>query len=368
MKPHLDRDGVPFNVHGGLTIVPMPGFESRARRLAQLIHEKSKLAGELETPVDVVVPSFKLRPSAEPYLELRKKHIDGHDVFVLASGPGTYEMTGQMTYLLAYLAGRKAARITIVFGYFPQGRSDRDEPNVFALPPILVASWLAVSQGLLKRIVCADPHSDQSTMIGHPGLITPVWLTYRLLKHVYNEAIKVSDKIVIAFPDASARKRFKKAIHQLQRDIGHDLSMVYASADRIDADHKNIEGMSGAINTVSGALVIQLDDETATGKTQMLAAKQLREAGATEVWTAVTHGVLCREAPSMFQHASGYISRLYITDTIPTESRSELDLLIQSNRLHVLSWIDDIKWLIYNVHWGEDVRETRGIENHQDDE
>lgn len=363
MQQHLDRDGVPFSAHGGLTIVPMPGFQDRARELATLIHEKSRREGKLETPVDVAIPAFKYRPSLEPYVELGKRHIDSHDIFVLASGPGTHEMIGWLDYLLAYLAGRKASRITIVFGYLPQGRSDKDEHKVFSLPPILVTKWLALSDGLLRRIVCADPHSDQSTMVGKTGLITPVWLTYRLLKHVYNEALTVSDKIVLAFPDASAKKRFKVALAQLKRDLGRDVPIVYASADRVDAEHKSIEGMGGNLTAIDGALVIQVDDETASGTTQMNAAARLKEAGAREIWTAVTHGVLCKSAPQLFASPESLISRLYIMDTIPPENRSELDVLRASGRLYVLSWMDDMAWVIYNAHWGYDVRETRGVEH-----
>ncbi len=363
MQPPRDTDGIPFCRHGGLTLVPMPGFESCANELAQLILEKSKRDGENRTPVDVAIPQFKYRPSREPYLVFGKRHVDAHDVFVLASGPGTYEMTGQMDFLLAYLAGHKTSRITIVFGYFPQGRSDRDEHKVFAVPPILVTKWLALSQGLLRRIVCLDPHSDQSTMVGHTGLITPVWLTYRLLKHVYTEAQTVSDKIVLAFPDASARKRFKVALRQLRVDLGYEPQIIYASADRVDAERKTIDGIGGDLSSIDGALVIQLDDETASGGTQMKAAEQLHKVGAREIWSAVTHGVLCANAPTLFAAPDSFITRLYITDTIPPEHRPELQELLRSDRLRVLSWKDDAAWIILNVHWGIDVRETRGIKN-----
>lgn len=363
MRTQLDRDGVPFCMQGGLTLVPMPGFEERARQLASLISEKSRRPAELNTPVDIAVPSFKLRPSGEPFLELGKEHLDSHDVFVLASGPGSYEMVGQMDFLLGYLAGHKAGRITIVFGYMPQGRSDKDERDVFALPPILVTKWLALAQGLLKRIVCVDPHSDQSTMVGHTGLITPVWLTYRLLKRAYQDAREVADRVVLAFPDAGARKRFKLALKKLETDLGGAVPVVYASADRVDATHKTIDDLGGDVAVVRGAHVIQLDDETAGGGTQMGAALKLREAGAADVWSAVTHGVLCGNAPALFVAPDSPISRLYITDTIPPENRRELDALRASGRLHVLSWIDDQMWVIYNVHWGRNVRVTRGIGN-----
>lgn len=368
MNPHRDRDGIPFCAHGGLTIVPMPGFEERAHELAKLIHEKSCRAGEYETPVDVAVPRYAYRPSGEPYIELGKAHLDTHDVYVLASGPGTHEMIGWLDYLLGYLAGRKAGRITIVFGYLPQGRSDKDEPKVFALPPMLVLKWQALAQGLLKRIVCADPHSDQSTMVGHPGVMTPIWLTYRLLTYVHAEASAITDQIVLAFPDASARKRFKIALTKLERDLGRTVPIVYASAHRVDAEHKTIEGVAGALDAVKGAIIIQVDDETASGTTQMGAAARLRSAGASQIWTAVTHGVLCPPAPEIFSAEDSPISRLYITDTIPPEHRQELDVLRGSGRFYVLSWTADMAWVIYRSHWGLDVRGTRGIEPDLKDE
>jgi phosphoribosylpyrophosphate synthetase len=98
--------------------------------------------------------------------------------------------------------------------------------------------------------------------------------------------------------------------------------------------------------------VIQVDYETLSGTTQMNTAVRLKEVGAGEIWAAVTHCVLCNRAPQLFSDPNSPISRLYIMDTIPPENRSELDALRASGRLHVLSWLDDIAWVIYNSHWG----------------
>lgn len=349
-----------FNRHGGLTIVPMPGFESVAEEMKKEIERLGADPNRYTTNVDIAIPKFSLRPSNEPGVKQGKKHIGGHDCFILTSGPGTYEMLGQLNFAIAYLAGRKASRITIMSGYFPLGRSDKDEGDEFVMPPILIDGWKAHAHGKLDRIICVDPHSDQITGMGHTGLVTPIMMTRRILRRVLKDALAMQDKICLAFPDGTARKRYGKVVKEMEKEFCRHIPVVTVDADRMNALEKSIEGMTGDLEALKDALVIAPDDETATGGTQINAAREYRtKLGARDVWAAVTHGVLCGNAVNLFSAPDCPISRLYITDTIPVHNRPALQPLIESEFLRVISLVDDLARVFYHAHWDENVRDLR---------
>ena len=55
----------PFNQHGGLTLIPMPGFESLALEVTSRVEAGSY---EFDTAIDVADFEFGYRASGEPYI------------------------------------------------------------------------------------------------------------------------------------------------------------------------------------------------------------------------------------------------------------------------------------------------------------
>ncbi|MCX6714753.1 MAG: hypothetical protein NTX72_02985 [Candidatus Uhrbacteria bacterium] len=373
MLTEKDRKNAPHNSHGGLTLVPMPGFEVLATELKTLIEEKhlskeslrarNKSKSKKITPVDIAIPFFGERPSGEPYVQLGKDHIGGHDCFILTSGPGTCEMTMRLIYLVGYLASRKADRITIVSGYFPLGRSDKDEGDKeLAMPPFLIQAIKGVDETkLLHRIIAADPHSDQVVMAGgRGGLITPIYLTQLILENVVKQALNVSDKICLAFPDDTAAKRFEKVLAPVEEKLGITFAVVSTAARRKSGSVKNVKYIVGDTDQMKDALVLSLDDEIATGTTNINAALRfVNDFGAKEVWAIATHGVLCGDAVSRFLSPTSPIKRVIITNTIPVESRPELQPLIDAGILSVITWTEELSLILYYDHWNMNIRETR---------
>lgn len=353
---------VPQNPNGGLTLVPMPGFTVIAGQLVSIIEHKGKSDGEKLTPVDIATPEFGLRPSLECYPMLSKHHIGGHDCYVICSGPGTNDRIMRLIYTVGYLAARHASRITIVMGYFMHGRSDKDEgKKELAIPPFIVMALDGVAQGKLSRIICADPHSLQVTMADKPGHITPIFLTEKILGNILDDAQKAGHrKVCIAFPDDSACKRYEPAIKAIEEKRAIRLDVVVAWARRTSDKQKRISHIVGDTHALHDSLVASFDDETATGGSQINAAQRFKdEFGASDVWAAVTHGVLCGDAPKLFTADDCPISRLYVTDTIPVHVRDDLKLLIESGRLHVISWVKDLGLVIYDDHWNQSIRGRR---------
>jgi len=351
----------PYNRNGGLTLVPMPGFET----LAALVKQQVEQRRDQPTPVDIVHPVFDLRVNGEPFLQLGKEHVGGHDCVVLTSGPGTYEMAGQLFLLLRYLAGRRAARIAVVTGYFPWSRSDKDEGHLeFALPPLAVDLMVAASRGKLDRVIAVDLHAPQVVMSGGTGLITEVSLIRRVISCAIKAACVKADaaSVVVCFPDDMAAKRAEEAVERAWQDVvgmGAPYT-VHGAKRRKDSKESRLKLLYGDVDEVRDSIVLSFDDEIATGGTNINAGSVLKEThGAREVWAVVTHGVLCGSAAERFADPACAIDRLFITDTIPVENRPALQPLIASGRLTVVPWGEDLGKIIFFHHWDMSVREMR---------
>ncbi len=351
----------PMNRNGGLTLVPLRGFEAAARRIKILIEERGAREGERETPVDIATPRFDVRPSGESFVRLGKQHVGEHDCVVIGSGPGSDSMIMHLLWTLSYLTGRHARRIALITGYFPMCRSDKDEGDTeLPLPPMLVQLARAACGDIgLYRWVCMDPHSDQISMAGPPGKVTPVYLTRRLLKGILEQVDHV-EQVCLAFPDDSARKRFESARGMVEDAQNHVFPDVLALKRRYNARKIKIVGIVGERQSVEGRQVILLDDEIATGSSMITFAQILKDQyGAREVWAAATHGVLCGSAGRNFTAKDCPIDKVIVTNTIPLPLGGPLEVMRDAGRLRVLDIEADMAWVIYNHHWDENIREVR---------
>lgn len=350
------------NRNGGLTLVAMPGFESLAEQVKIGVEIMGTKPGRIPTPVDVVYPACKERASGEPFIQLSKDHVGGHDCVILTSGPGTYKMRGQLEDALRYSVGRRAQRIAVITGYFPLSRSDKDEgEKEFAMVRLVFELMMAASYNRLDRIIAADLHAPQVVMAGDTGKITEVSLVRRILKCVLEDAkAQGVERLCLALPDDGAAKRIESAYTEVEESLGIHLPIVFGAKRRATSRQSKIEQLFGDLLALEGALVIMLDDELATGGTNIHTAEALKEKhGAAQVWAAVTHGVFCPGAEMLFADPACAVDRVYSTDTIPFTSRPHLAPLIQSGKLRVISWLEDLVKLIYFHHWDIKLRPMR---------
>jgi ribose-phosphate pyrophosphokinase len=348
----------PFNQHGGLTLVPLPGFEI----LAQKVKRKLETASfEFETAVDVAEPEYGQRASGEPFIRLGKQHIAGHDCVVLGSGPGTALMLTHLLMVLRYVTGRRASRIAAVTGYFPLGRSDKDEGSTeFALPPLIIDLMMMATYQKLDRVIAVDLHAPQVVMSGRTGFITEVTLVRRVLQRAVEQALALGDPVCLCFPDDTAAKRVEGAVALIAQQLGVELPSVYGVKRRKSSHDSSLRSLFGDLPALRGATVLNLDDEIATGGTNLESARAIkRDYGAKRVFAVVTHGVLCGPAAERFCAPDCAVDRVFITDTIPLETRTELAPLLASGRLDVTEWSADLSWILYHHHWNLSIRELR---------
>lgn len=361
----------PFNRNGGLTLVPLPGFERVVEQLKVLIELMGERPNHERTAVDIATPKFGKYANGETSVDLPNTHILEHDCVVVGSGPGTDAMLMQLLWTLSMLAGRHAGRIAVMTGYFPLGRSDGDEgDSILTTPPMMMAlANAACGRVSLHRWVCADPHSKQISMAGDPGQVTPIYLRLKLLRFALEMARSGEDghrPIVVAFPDDTAARRYSSTIKALERALKAPLPTVTAFKRRENSTQTEILDTVGDKNAVKDSRVLMFDDEIATGGSVIDMAKGLKEnCGAKSVWACATHAVMCHGANKRFLNqieSSGgeWVDHLVVTDTIPIKGRSEgLEDLIEARRLSVCPWGDELAWVIYRHHWGLGIREVR---------
>jgi ribose-phosphate pyrophosphokinase len=353
-------DSCPVCPNGALTLVPLPGHEQLAEDIRTKITKGSISEQFKPTPVDIAVPKFGAHANDEPFLQLSKQHIGGHDCMVLTSGPGTYKMVMQLLIVLWYLVGRGAKRITVVSGYCPWSRSDKDEGTlILAIAPLIIYLIGAICGEKLSKIISADLHASQLALSTMPGKVTELQMMRRVIKYLLEDAIKTGKRITFAAPDDSAEKRFKKIIAEVCKELGIPMPLVVVYKRRSDSTNSAVTYVIGDTDSIKGSIVITFDDEAATvGSNLQLGRTMVEEYGALEVWAAVIHGVLCGPAVERLSDPKRRVRRLYATDTIPMD-REELQPLIADGTIRVINWMDDVAWAIYMHHWDQNIRGVR---------
>ncbi len=170
-------------------------------------------------------------------------------------------------------------KIELLITYIPYSRMDRTEgQTVFTLKYF---TSLINSLGYNNIIVC-EPHSDVSLAL-LDGEVEVVNSTAAITNELIQEFNFSPGKDYILYPDAGAAKRYSKQIKYP--------SVLVANKDRDFATGRinNMTIHSNDLIPYKPFRVIIVDDLCSYGGTFMLAAKKLREMGATEVYLAVTH-------------------------------------------------------------------------------
>jgi phosphoribosylpyrophosphate synthetase len=266
--------------------------------------------------------------------------------------------------LLGYLYARHAARITIVTGYLPLARSDKDEGELeLALLPHIIHLFSAAAYGKLERIVAADLHSEQAVMAGgRMALVTEVSLIRRILKKVIEKAQREHPDfpICIFFTDEGSVKRYEEPVMQICEEMEINLPKIVGRKRRTNSHKSRLEGLDGDIEAINEALVIGIDDEVATCGTNNSVAAFIKEHHrARYYWAAVVHPVLCGNAPGVLRNSEAAIDCTFAMATIPVDNRPELMDLITGGRLVVYPWKDDLASILYFLHWDTTIRSLR---------
>lgn len=275
-------------------------------------------------------------PDGELIVKL-EEDVRGRDCFVVQS---TYHpVNAHLMELLIYidcLRRASARRITAVLPYFGYARQDRKDEGRVPITAKLVANLISTAGA--DRVLALDMHAEQiqgffDIPVDHLHAV-PVIVNY------FEEIREELGKITLVSPDVGNVKMATSYASWL----GGDLAIV-------DKKRKSGTEVQSAniIGEVEGTTVVMVDDMISTAGTMCEAAKLVMQHGAKDVVAVCTHPVLVGLA--MERLAEAPISRVIVTDTIPTDQRCKP----LEGKLVELSVADLLGEAIYRIHHNRSV-------------
>ncbi len=236
------------------------------------------------------------------------ENVRGEDMFIIqpTSNPANDNLM-ELLIMADALRRSSAARITAVIPYFGSARQDRRAKARTPISAKLVANLIA--EAGIERVLTMDLHAAQIQGffdIPVDNLYAAPIFALDVAHHFKGRR----DEVMVVSPDVGGVARAREPAKR----IGAPLAIV----DKRREKAGEVAEMT-VIGDVSGKACIIVDDICDTAGTLCKAAETLMEAGATEVHSYITHGVL--SGPAVSRIEKSVMKSLVITDSIePTEA------------------------------------------------
>ena len=257
------------------------------------------------------------------------------DVFLIQPlVPPVHDHLMELLQMLDAARGASAARTTAVIPYYGYARSDKKDAPRISIAARLVADLIDAAGA--NRVLTMTLHAPQV----HGFFNIPVDHLNAL--HVLASHFQGKDLqgTVVVSPDLG---RAKEAAH-FARLL--NVSVAAGSKRRI-SDKKVV--IDAIVGDVEGRSVIVLDDEIATGGTQVELIDRLRERGVRRITVSCTHGLFTGNAIERFSSISE-VRELLTTDTVPMSPEGRCH-----PKLTTLSVSPLLGEAIRRIHHGESV-------------
>ena len=273
--------------------------------------------------------------------------VRGADVFIVqthSASDGRSLNDSLMEQLIMIDAAKRASakRITAVCPYYGYSRQDRKAEGREPITAKLVADLLRTAGA--NRIVSVDLHSGQIQGF-FDGPVDHLTAMPVLIEHLRQS---IDGEIVVVAPDAGR----VKVAERMANHLGADLAIIHKKRPKGTI---NVVEARDVVGEVDGRLCVLVDDMIDTAGTIVAAADKLKEAGATDVWAAATHGVF--SGPAIDRLKNSVIDRVIVTDTLPLPPEKQID------KIEVLSVAGLIADAIDAVFEDTSVSEIFGGEN-----
>ncbi|XP_047334386.1 ribose-phosphate pyrophosphokinase 4-like [Impatiens glandulifera] len=247
-----------------------------------------------------------------PNLFINKAHnIRGQHVAFLASFSSPAVIFEQLSVIYS-LPRLFVASFTLVLPFFPTGSFERmevegDVATAFTMARILTN--VPISRGGPTSLVTFDIHALQERFYFGDQVLPCFESGIPLLKQRLHQLAE-SEKIVVAFPDDGAWKRFHKLLD--------NFPMVVCNKVR-EGDKRIVRLKEGE---PKGCHVVIVDDLVQSGGTLLECQKVLADKGAAKVSAYVTHAVFPKRSWDKFIHKSEdnsdkAFTYFWITDSCP---------------------------------------------------
>ena len=234
------------------------------------------IAAYLELPLTKA--SVRRFSDMEVFVEIHE-NVRGEDVFVIQST--SYPANDHLMELLVCLDALRrssARRVTAVVPYYGYARQDRKTGSRTPISAKLVANMITAAGA--DRVLTLDLHAGQ--IQGFFDIPTDnLYAAPVLVKDIQDHHSR--QDLIIVSPDVGGVVRAR----QIARRLDTDLAIIDKRRERA-----GVSEVMNIIGDVAGRRCILVDDIVDSAGTLCNAAAALIEAGASAVFSYVTHGVL----------------------------------------------------------------------------
>ncbi|MHB1568182.1 MAG: ribose-phosphate diphosphokinase [Solirubrobacteraceae bacterium] len=236
-----------------------------------------------------------------------EESVRGADVFIVqptcsnvAAGLTANDALMELLTLVDAAVGGSAHRVIAVTPWYGYARQDKKSAPREPISARLVARMLEAAG--IDRILTMDLHSGQIQGFFQKPCDH---MTALFMLTQYFQDLGLEDLVVVA-PDAGRVKLNKR----FAAKIGADLAILNK-----ERPAQQVAEISYVIGDVAGKTALLVDDMIGTAGTLAAAAQAVRDAGASRVYAAATHGNFSGDAWENLA-AAGF-EQVVVTDTIP---------------------------------------------------
>ncbi|EAC6671324.1 ribose-phosphate diphosphokinase [Listeria monocytogenes] len=279
------------------------------------LNSNRELAEEIAKEVGIELGKSSVTHFSDGEIQINiEESIRGCHVFVIqsTSNPVNQNLM-ELLIMIDALKRASAATINIVMPYYGYARQDRKARSREPITAKLVANLIETAGA--TRMITLDMHAPQiqgffDIPIDHLNAV-------RLLSDYFSER-HLGDDLVVVSPDHGGVTRARKMADRLKAPI--------AIIDK-RRPRPNVAEVMNIVGNVEGKVCIIIDDIIDTAGTITLAAKALREAGATKVYACCSHPVL--SGPAMKRIEESPIEKLVVTNSIALPEEKWIDKMEQ---------------------------------------
>ncbi|HFU6525342.1 TPA: ribose-phosphate diphosphokinase [Listeria monocytogenes] len=279
------------------------------------LNSNRELAEEIAKEVGIELGKSSVTHFSDGEIQINiEESIRGCHVYAIqsTSNPVNQNLM-ELLIMIDALKRASAATINIVMPYYGYARQDRKARSREPITAKLVANLIETAGA--TRMITLDMHAPQiqgffDIPIDHLNAV-------RLLSDYFSER-HLGDDLVVVSPDHGGVTRARKMADRLKAPI--------AIIDK-RRPRPNVAEVMNIVGNVEGKVCIIIDDIIDTAGTITLAAKALREAGATKVYACCSHPVL--SGPAMKRIEESPIEKLVVTNSIALPEEKWIDKMEQ---------------------------------------
>ena len=264
----------------------------------------NELAGKIADSLRLPLGQIQVDHFADgEILVTPKETVRGRSVFVIQSPcPPVTERLMEVLVCIDALRRASAREINVIMPYYGYARQDRKASPRQPITAKLVADLIQTAGA--DRVVTVDLHAAQ--IQGFFNIPTDDLTAVPLLSYYFTGDEFKNQNLVVVSPDHGGVVRARRMAEILNAPI--------AIVDKRRPRANEVEAQS-VIGDIEGKTCIVVDDICDTAGSLVAACKILKEHGAGDIYTAITHGVFSRDALEKIENS--VIKQMVITDTIP---------------------------------------------------